>query len=46
MNHNKQLDVEDITLLINGYLTGEKVYGNGSNIESGHRFVDLGLSVM
>ena len=46
LNHNKQLDVEDITLLINGYLTGEKVYGNGSNIESGHRFVDLGLSVM
>lgn len=46
LNYNKELDVEDITLLINGYLTGEKKYSNGSNIENGHKFVDLGLSVV
>ncbi|MBQ9362529.1 MAG: hypothetical protein IJT97_03805 [Bacteroidaceae bacterium] len=46
LNYNKELDVEDITLLINGYLTGEKKYGSGSNTEYGHRFVDLGLSVV
>ena len=26
LNHTGDLDVEDITLLINGYLTGEKEY--------------------
>ena len=44
LNHTGDLDVEDITLLINGYLTGDKEYVNGGN--SGHEYVDLGLSVM
>ena len=47
LNHNGDLDVEDITLLINGYLTGEKVWINvPKNMDNGHEFVDLGLSVM
>ncbi|MBQ9363248.1 MAG: hypothetical protein IJT97_07505 [Bacteroidaceae bacterium] len=46
-NHNGDLDVEDITLLINGYLTGEKEILNDKDLnkENGHEFVDLGLSV-
>ena len=44
LNHNGDLDVEDITLLINGYLTGEKEYFNGDN-DKVHEAVDLGLSV-
>ena len=39
MNHSGNLDVEDITLLIDGYLTDQEVW-----IE-GHEYVDLGLSV-
>ena len=44
LNHTGDLDVEDITLLINGYLTGEKEYFNGGGDDS-HEAVDLGLSV-
>ena len=44
LNHNGDLDVDDITLLINGYLTGEKEYFNGGGDDS-HEAVDLGLSV-
>ena len=44
LNHNGDLDVEDITLLINGYLTGEKEYFNGDS-DKVHEAVDLGLSV-
>ena len=39
MNHNGDLDVEDITLLIDGYLKDQKVWIDG------HEYVDLGLSV-
>ncbi|MBQ9362943.1 MAG: Ig-like domain-containing protein [Bacteroidaceae bacterium] len=47
LNHNGDLDVEDITLLINGYLTGEKVLINvQGSMDNGHEYVDLGLSVM
>ncbi len=45
LNHNGDLDVDDITLLINGYLTGEKEYFNGGSVNNGHEYVDLGLSV-
>lgn len=45
LNHNGELDVEDITLLINGYLTGEKEVINTQNMIYGHEYVDLGLSV-
>ena len=47
LNHTGDLDVEDITLLINGYLTGEKEYftNDESNEDNGHECVDLGLSV-
>ena len=44
LNHNGDLDVDDITLLINGYLTGEKEYFNGGS-DNSHEAVDLGLSV-
>jgi hypothetical protein len=44
LNHNGDLDVDDITMLINGYLTGEKEYFNGGGDDS-HEAVDLGLSV-
>ena len=44
LNHNGDLDVEDITLLINGYLTGEKEYFDGGD-DKVHEYVDLGLSV-
>ena len=40
LNHNGDLDVDDITLLINDYLTGENKEGDS------HEYVDLGLSVM
>ena len=47
LNHNGDMDVEDITLLINSYLTGEKEFYNEkrSVIENGHEAVNLGLSV-
>ena len=44
LNHNGDLDVDDITLLINGYLTGEKEYFNGEG-DKDNEYVDLGLSV-
>ncbi len=48
LNHNGDLDVDDITLLINSYLTGEKEYftNDESNEDDSHEAVDLGLSVM
>ena len=45
LNHNGELDVDDITLLIGDYLTGEKEMINTHNIIYGREFVDLGLSV-
>ncbi len=42
LNHNGGLDVEDITLLINGYLTGEEEWIGD---QDQHEAVDLGLSV-
>ena len=47
MNHNGELDVEDITMIINGYLGGEKEWLNAqyTNTADGYEFVDLGLSV-
>ena len=41
LNHNGDLDVDDITLLINNYLTGNIEYfidGGGSN--NGYEYVD------
>ncbi|MBQ9363190.1 MAG: hypothetical protein IJT97_07200 [Bacteroidaceae bacterium] len=43
LNHNNQLDVEDITMLINGYLTGDEEWFNAN--PPNHEAVDLGLSV-
>ncbi|MBQ9363957.1 MAG: DUF1566 domain-containing protein [Bacteroidaceae bacterium] len=47
LNHNGELDVGDITLLINDYLTGEEVLitVQDLNLNNGHEAVDLGLSV-
>lgn len=47
LNHNGDLDVDDITLLINGYLTGEKewINPNDSTDTPSYEAVDLGLSV-
>ena len=45
LNHDGDMDVDNITLLINFYLTGEKEYFNGGSVNNGHEYVDLGLSV-
>ena len=33
LNHNGDLDVDDITLLINGYLTGERLVLHGNQLK-------------
>lgn len=43
-NQNGNVDIDDITLLISVYLAGEENTPQ-TNMENGHEYVDLGLSV-